>query len=169
MPKDDILWLKNLAVAHRELYSNEEGIPENSMKAFENAADKGFAIELDVYVNRQGEVVVFHDESLQRMCKYDRSIFSYYTDTHKKHYKLLDTDQEIPNLNEVLKKINNRLPVIIHIRERRIKKRKEIYGALYGVLNLHRNQTIAIQSFDPFLLGFFRKKTSRCNKRSIIF
>ena len=34
--------------AHRGLYDNEHGIPENSMAAFRRAVDKGYGIELDV-------------------------------------------------------------------------------------------------------------------------
>lgn len=155
---NDISWLKNLPIAHRGLHSLEAGIPENSIKAFINAAEKGFAIELDVYVNYKGQVVVFHDESLKRMCGYDKSIFAYDADKHKDYYKLLGTDQTIPTLSDVFKTINNSVPIIIHIRERRIKKRNEIYKAIYDVLNSYRKQRVAIQSFDPILLGIFVKK-----------
>ena len=154
---NDISWLKKIPIAHRGLHSSEESIPENSIKAFVNAAEKGFAIELDIYVTRNGDVVVFHDESLERMCRYDKSIFSYDVNLHK-YYKLLDTDQEIPTLDDVLKVVNSRVPVIIHVREQRVKTRTEICDALYKVLNPFRKQIVAIQSFDPCLLGVFAKK-----------
>ena len=52
--------------AHRGLWG--EGLPENSLGAFRAAADKGFAIELDIHLSADGEVVVFHDATLKRMC-----------------------------------------------------------------------------------------------------
>ena len=51
--------------AHRGLHGN--GIPENSLAAFELACQKGYGIELDVQLSRDGEVMVFHDYSLERM------------------------------------------------------------------------------------------------------
>ena len=53
-------------IAHRGLY-NRLDTPENSMKSFENAILKGYAIELDVNMTNDGHLVVFHDESLKRM------------------------------------------------------------------------------------------------------
>ena len=43
--------------AHRGLFNNKD-IPENSMKAFEAAMQKGFAIELDVQMTKDGYLVV---------------------------------------------------------------------------------------------------------------
>ncbi|MCL2834654.1 MAG: glycerophosphodiester phosphodiesterase [Treponema sp.] len=51
--------------AHRG-YSGQ--YPENTMLAFEKAAEAGAdEIELDVQLSRDGKVVVFHDESLERL------------------------------------------------------------------------------------------------------
>ena len=55
-------------IAHRGLHDIKKGIPENSMKAFEEAIKKGVAIELDVRLSKDGRVVVFHDKPLKRMC-----------------------------------------------------------------------------------------------------
>ena len=54
--------------AHRGLYDNEHGIPENSMAAFRRAVDKGYGIELDVHLTADNQRVVFHDDTLIRMC-----------------------------------------------------------------------------------------------------
>ena len=54
-------------VAHRGLWS-PKGAPENSLAAFEAAVDGGFGIELDVRLSSDGEVMVFHDAGLERMC-----------------------------------------------------------------------------------------------------
>ncbi|MBO5477932.1 MAG: hypothetical protein J6A15_09305 [Clostridia bacterium] len=61
-------------VAHRGLF-NKEDIPENSIKAFELCVQKGYAIELDVNMTKDGYLVVFHDANLKRMTeiKYDVS------------------------------------------------------------------------------------------------
>ena len=42
--------------------------PENSRAAFRAAAEAGFGIELDVQLSKDGEVMVFHDYTLDRVC-----------------------------------------------------------------------------------------------------
>jgi len=51
-------------VAHRGL---AEGVPENTLAAFRQSADRGIAvIELDVRATRDGQLVILHDETLDR-------------------------------------------------------------------------------------------------------
>lgn len=52
--------------AHRGLWGG--GVPENSLAAFRAAAAAGVGCELDVRPTRDGELVVFHDATLERMC-----------------------------------------------------------------------------------------------------
>ena len=53
-------------IAHRGLHDINEGRAENSALAFEAAMNKGFAIECDLQMCKDG-VVVFHDDVLDRM------------------------------------------------------------------------------------------------------
>ena len=46
--------------AHRGLHNGKDA-PENSLAAFEAACQKGYGIELDVQLSRDGKVMVFHD------------------------------------------------------------------------------------------------------------
>ena len=54
--------------AHRGLYDNENGVPENSLAAFRLAAENGFGAELDVHLTADGQLAVIHDSDLQRVC-----------------------------------------------------------------------------------------------------
>ena len=54
--------------AHRGLHDIEKGIPENSPAAFRAAVEAGYGAELDVQLSRDGQVVVFHDDTLDRVC-----------------------------------------------------------------------------------------------------
>ncbi len=62
--------------AHRGLYDPQKGIPENSLAAFRAAAEKGYGVELDVRLTRDGYVVVSHDDNLKRMTGADKTILS---------------------------------------------------------------------------------------------
>src|SRR4051812_4313898 len=53
-------------IAHRGLWA-ARGPPENSLAAFEAACRAGYGIELDVRLSADGEVMVFHDDTLERM------------------------------------------------------------------------------------------------------
>jgi glycerophosphoryl diester phosphodiesterase len=59
-----ILGHQNL-IGHRG--SRLEGLPENSLAAFKDAAKTAHILELDVWLTKDGEVVVHHDDTLHRM------------------------------------------------------------------------------------------------------
>lgn len=62
-------------IAHRG-YSSE--FPENTMSAFAGALDIGVdCIELDVQMTKDGEIVVFHDDSLLRVTGEDGAVADY--------------------------------------------------------------------------------------------
>jgi len=149
----DNLWLKKIPIAHRGLHSNDLRIPENSIKAFENAVKHNYAIELDVFVISDQQVVVFHDDNLKRMCGIDKSIntldaFNY------KLYKLLETNESIPLLQDVLDVVDGRVPIVIEIKEQHGVKNANmiILNSLLGYKGL-----VAIQSFNPFVVGWFSR------------
>lgn len=55
-------------VAHRALYSTEEGEPENSLSAVDACIRQGLLfIEIDLRETKDGYLVLSHDESLERM------------------------------------------------------------------------------------------------------
>ena len=54
--------------AHRGLHSRDKSVPENSLEAFELASRAGYGMELDVQLSKDGQVVVFHDDTLERVC-----------------------------------------------------------------------------------------------------
>ena len=58
-------------IAHRGLFDNATDRPENSLPAFRKAVECGYGIELDVQLTTDHKLVVFHDESLKRMCRAD--------------------------------------------------------------------------------------------------
>ena len=60
--------------AHRGLHDSSRLIPENSMLAFREAVKQNLAIELDIHLTRDGKVVVFHDESLKRICNAEGTV-----------------------------------------------------------------------------------------------
>ena len=60
--------------AHRGLHTQDKRVPENSLAAFALAAEAGYGMELDVQLSRDGQVVVFHDDDLRRVCGRDARV-----------------------------------------------------------------------------------------------
>ena len=53
--------------AHRGYFGKDQRPPENSLPAFAAAARHGYGIELDVQFTSDHKLVVFHDDTLDRM------------------------------------------------------------------------------------------------------
>ena len=90
-----------LNVAHRGLHTADRSRPENSLAAFETAAAAGYGIELDVQLSREGEVVVFHDDTLDRVCGVHGRVDAF-TLAQLQGMRLCGTDQTIPTFAQVL-------------------------------------------------------------------
>lgn len=101
--------------AHRGLWNSTLGIPENSLPAFAGAVEAGYAIELDVQITKDNRLVVFHDDTLERMCGV-RGRVSSFTLRELKEFRLKDTCFSIPEFREVLEIVKGRVPLLIEIK-----------------------------------------------------
>ena len=107
--------LKGLYIAHRGLYNNEKGIPENSMKAFNEALKRNIIIELDVHLLKDGKMVIIHDDNLKRMKGYDKDLKDCtYEEVSK--LRLLDTDEKVPLLEDVLELVDGKVMLDIELK-----------------------------------------------------
>lgn len=112
-------------IAHRGLHG--EAVPENSMAAFEAAAQKGLAVELDVRLTKDGKLVVLHDSG-----------------------------EGIPMFREVLKRINGRVPLLIEIKncdhgsiEPRVRRILKSYKGSYAVQAFDPRTVLWFRLFAP--------------------
>lgn len=137
--------------AHRGLH--DEKIPENSLAAFERAVEMGFGIELDVRLSSDGEVVIFHDDTLDRMVGCHGSTKDF-TAKELSEMKLLSTEEGIPTLNQVLKLVDGRVPLLIEIKESAMEK--DVAPRAATLLRGYRGAYI-VESFNPLSLGRFAK------------
>lgn len=60
-------WLTARPVAHRGLHDSAAGIIENTRSAFAAAIAADYAIECDIQLSADGEAMVFHDATLDRL------------------------------------------------------------------------------------------------------
>ena len=100
-------------VAHRGLWNKD--ISENSLKAFARAVENNFAIEFDVHLTKDNELVVIHDEDLKRLTGKEGIVEHLSLKELQENYSLLD-GQKIPSLIEVLDLINEQVPCLVELK-----------------------------------------------------
>lgn len=100
--------------AHRGLWT-PDGLVENSMAAFEAAAENGFGIEFDVRLSKDGVPICFHDESLSRMTG-DRGLISNKTASELTELTLVDGVSTIPLLEDLLSVWPTDLPMLLEMK-----------------------------------------------------
>ena len=137
--------------AHRGLWNDQ--IPENSLPAFAHAMRRGYGIELDVQRTGDGCVVVFHDDSLKRLCGVDRTVGDL-TLAQLRSLRLGQSDQSIPTLKEVLALVRGRVPLMIELKGER--PDPILCQALTELLDGYAGP-FSVISFSPLILGWFKK------------
>lgn len=140
--------------AHRGLHSNDSQFPENSLIAFRLAKEAGYGVELDVQFTADRQVVVFHDDTLLRMCGIDKRLDEF-TYAELSDLRLLDSDQRIPLLTEVLEVLDG-ATVLCEVKPLRSYTDTSLCEAAYAILNEYKG-LFCVESFNPLMMRWFRK------------
>ena len=144
---------KGVYYAHRGLHDNESEAPENSMAAFRKAVKAGYGIELDVQLTKDRVPVVFHDFTLERACGKTGKVYEY-THEELQQFPLFQSDERIPRLEDVLRTVDGKVPLIVEIKLEwmdltvcaYVDKLLKEYKGLY-----------CIESFNPLVLTWYRR------------
>ena len=137
--------------AHRGLHG--DGVPENSLVAFDLACREGYGIELDVQLSRDGEVVVFHDATLTRMTGVGKKVCELDSD-ELSQLSLGDTDSKIPTLSEVLRQVDGRVPLLVEMKGENTST--ALVPRLACILREYTGP-YCIESFNPLLIHEMKK------------
>lgn len=138
--------------AHRGLHTRDKAVPENSLEAFRLAAEAGYGIELDVQLSRDGEVVVFHDDTLNRVCGVDERVDALDLEQLQK-LSLCGSRETIPLFSDVLKTIGGRVPIIVELKTG--KRNGELCEKTLALLRAYEGP-VCIESFHPMIVAWFR-------------
>ena len=151
LPRRPIDHLTGVDYAHRGLWNAI--YPENSMPAFYNAVRNGYGIELDVHLTKDGQLVVFHDDNLMRMCGVDRNIHDC-TLSELSQMRLMGTDCTIPTFSQVLSVVGGRVPLIVEIKTG--PNVPELCEKANALLRAYRG-SYCMESFDPKAVQWWRE------------
>lgn len=139
-------WLAERPIAHRGLHDAAKGIVENSVSAARAAACAGYAIECDAQETADGVVVVFHDETLERLTD-GAGRLGDKTSEQLARLTLRGAREGVPSLRVFLEAIRGAVPLVIEIKSRFdgdlgvARRVAEIVADYRGL--------VAIESFDP--------------------
>lgn len=103
---------KTLVIGHRGAMGHET---ENTLASIQKAMDLGVdMIEIDVFKIKSGEIVVFHDDTVDRLTNGPGNIEDYNIINLKK--LIVDGGHKIPMLQDVLKLIDNKVALNIELK-----------------------------------------------------
>lgn len=152
--------LLRLPAAHRGLHG--PGVPENSLAAFRAAIEAGYAIELDVQHSADGEPMVFHDYDLLRMAGSEGFIADL-TLAEIAKLRLGKTEECIPTLQEVLRLVAGRVPLLIEIKDQDGRLGENIGDLQDRVASLlvPYEGVAAVMSFNPETVAAFTRASKK--------
>lgn len=137
--------------AHRGLHG--ESVPENTLAAFRKAYERKLGVELDVRFTQDKKVVVFHDDTLKRLCGQDIKVNELTYDELQK-YNIAGTSEKIPLLSDVLKVLDG-MPVICEIKSNNEEPVEELCSAVVNEIAGYKG-FICVESFNPFVVKWLR-------------
>lgn len=145
--------LTGVNYAHRGLHTRDKSVPENSLAAFAAAVKAGYGIELDVQLSQDGEVMVFHDDTLDRVCGVEGRVDAYPAEALQQ-MALCGTRETVPLFTQVLDTVRGQAPLIVELKTG--PRKKELCEKVLLLLRGYKGP-YCIESFDPRIVAWFRK------------
>ncbi len=110
-------WLTARPVAHRGLHDVTAGIVENTESAVQAALDCGYAIEVDLQLTADGEAIVFHDYTLDRLTECTGLVIER-TSTELKQVRFKSCSDRMQTLAELLEQVDGRATLMLELKSR---------------------------------------------------
>lgn len=137
--------------AHRGLHN--KNVPENSLRAFQGAVDRRLGIELDIQLSKDGEVMVFHDFTLNRVAGVDGKVINFTAEELGK-MSLGGQADGIPTLKQVLEAVDGQVPLIIEIKIPGFDL--SVCPKAFEILDEYKGP-YCIESFHPLAIHWMKK------------
>jgi glycerophosphoryl diester phosphodiesterase len=150
----DLSWLIRRPIAHRGLHDGNKQVWENTLAAFALAKARDFAIECDVHLTKDNQVVVFHDSDLKRLTGGDGFVHGQSADEMAQLH-IGGTKERVPSLKQMLDLVAGSVPLVIEL--------KGDDGHDSGLVEALANGLkgyagpVAVMSFDHHLIRDFKK------------
>ena len=148
-------WLIARPVAHRGLHDSAAGVIENTPSAFAAAVASNYAIECDLQLSADGDAMVFHDDTLERLTEGSGRVDALPASALKRVTFRATSDHMI-TLGELCELVAGRVTLVIEVKShfdgdrRLIARAAEVLASYDGL--------VALMSFDPGLMAALRAR-----------
>jgi len=151
-------WLIARPVAHRGLHDAAAGVLENTPSAFAAAIATNYAIECDIQLSADGEAMVFHDQTLDRLTEGSGRLDAL-SAAELKRVAFRATADRMITLGELCGLAADRTALFVEIKSRfdgdlrLVKRAAEVLAKYSG--------RVALMSFDPAPIAALRTLAPR--------
>ena len=129
---------------------------ENTLAAVEVAVGAGYAVEIDLRLTADGELVVLHDAMLDRTAAAEGPVATR-TLAELRAVPLRGTDETLSSLADVFALVSGRAPLFLDVKApRTIARQAAMAAAVQRALAGYSGAT-AVMTFEPDLLGLLRR------------
>jgi glycerophosphoryl diester phosphodiesterase len=151
-------WLTARPVAHRGLHDASAGVIENTPSAFAAAVAGNYAIECDLQLSADGEAMIFHDDTLDRLTEAAGRLDAI-TAVELKRVPFRATGDRMMTLGDLCDLVGGRVALLVEIKSRFDGDLRLVTRAAQ-VLDSYRGQA-ALMSFDPAPIAALRMLAPR--------
>lgn len=147
-------WLTARPIAHRGYHDVAAGRIENTLPAAEAAIAHNFSIECDLQRTSDDRVVVFHDDTLDRLTNATGPV-ERKTLAEVRTARFRDGGATIPTLDELLDLVDGRVPLVIEMKSG-FNGDRRLEAAAAAILAGYSGHA-AVMSFDPASMMAMRR------------
>lgn len=148
-------WLTARPIAHRGLHTASEGVVENMPSAFAAAVGGNYAIECDVQCSADGEAMVHHDGTLDRLTEAAGPLGARAA-AELQRVAFKATQDRMLTLGELCDLVAGRVTLIVEIKHQR-NARSPLPARVCEVLSAYKGP-VATMSFDPDQIAAVRER-----------
>ncbi|UES45149.1 glycerophosphodiester phosphodiesterase family protein [Roseibium aggregatum] len=146
-------------IAHRGYHDADNGVIENTPTAIQHAIDKNFAIEVDVQETADGEALVFHDYTLERLAEGTGRVIDLAASELTSIHMKTGTDK-LWLLNDLFDLVDGRVPLVVEIkslmrRDAQMDFVRHVTDQVAGYKG-----PACIKSFDPDMLSIAKARNA---------
>jgi glycerophosphoryl diester phosphodiesterase len=149
-------WLTARPVAHRGLHDAAAGRVENTLPAAAAAAARGYAIEVDLQLSADGEAMVFHDDTLDRLTDATGPLRAR-TAADLATVAIRGGDARIPTLDALLATVAGRVPLVLELKSDWSRRPAAALVARVVDRLAGYGGPAALMSFDPDIVAEVRR------------
>ena len=141
-------------VAHRGLHDRARGIIENTPSAFAAALAGGFGIECDIQPSADGEAMVFHDYTLERLTQGEGRIDARLS-ASLVTLRFKETADQMQTLGALLAQVAGRQALVVEVKSR-FDGNTAITARIAELVRDYAGPLV-LKSFDPAMIVALRK------------